>query len=102
MLGDSGDRQAAPREFGERTLKAGRMLYMCQENGTEDPWNTVAMAVCAFEGLHTKEGWEYLLTNRRDIEDIAGVFERASSPEEFTRELITLKERDLTRRTGDG
>ena len=75
---------------------------MRQENGTEDPWNTVAMVVCAFEGLHTKDGWEYLLMNRRDIEDIAGVFERSSTPEEFAGELLRLKERDLARRTGGG
>ena len=53
MLGDHANRHTRPREFGERTLKAGRMLHLCHENGTEDPWNTVAMAVCAFEGLHT-------------------------------------------------
>ena len=102
MFGDQANRQEEPREFGERTLKAGRMLHMCQENGTEDPWNTVAMAVCAFEGLHTKDGWEYLLMNRRDIEDIAGVFERADTPEEFAKEILKLKERDLTRRAGGG
>lgn len=101
MLGDHANRRTEPREFGERTLKAGRMLHMCHENGTEDPWNTVAMAVCAFEGLHTKDGWEYLLMNRRDIEDIAGVFERADTPEEFTRELLQLKQRDLSRRIGE-
>jgi hypothetical protein len=27
---------------------------MCQENAMEDPWNTVAMAVCALVGLHAK------------------------------------------------
>ena len=100
MLGDHAKRQTKPREFGERTLKAGRMLYMCHENGTEDPWNTVAMAVCAFENLHTKDGWEYLLMNRRDIEDIAGIYERADTPEEFARELLRLKQRDVVRRPG--
>ncbi len=102
MVGNFGNRRTEPKEFGERTLKAGRMLHMCQESGTEDPWNTVAMAVCAFEGLHTKDGWEYLLMNRRDIEDIAGLFERSTSPEEFRDGLLELKERDLTRRMGDG
>ena len=102
MPGNFGNSRMEPREFGERTLKAGRMLHMCQENGTEDPWNTVAMAVCAFEGLHTKDGWEYLLMNHRDIEDIAGVFDRSSTPEEFAGELLRLKERDLARRTGGG
>lgn len=100
MFGDFEQRRATPREFGERTLKAGRMLHMCRENGTEDPWNTVAMAVCAFEGLHTKDGWEFLLMNRNDIEDIAGVYERADTPEEFTAQLLRLKERGLTGRTG--
>ena len=100
MLGDHAKRQTEPREFGERTLKAGRMLYMCHENGTEDPWNTVAMAVCAFEGLHTKDGWEYLLMNRRDIEDIANLYEKADTPEAFTRGLLRLKERDVVRRPG--
>lgn len=92
MFGDHANRQKT-REFGERTLKAGRMLHMCRENGTEDAWNTVAMAVCAFEGLHTKDGWEYLLMNRRDIEDIAGLFERSTSPEEFRDGLLDLKQR---------
>ena len=100
MLGDHANRQTRPREFTERTLKAGRMLHMCRENGTEDPWNTVAMAVCAFEGLHPKDGWEYLLMNRNDIEDIAGVYERANNAEEFTEQLLRLKGRGLTRRTG--
>lgn len=102
MFGDHAKGRTEPREFGERALKAGRMLHMCRENGTEDPWNTVAMAVCAFENLHTKDGWEYLLMNRNDIEDIAGVFERADTPEEFATQLRRLKERGLTRRPGNG
>lgn len=101
MLGDHAKRQTEPREFDERTLKAGRMLHMCHENGTEDPWNTVAMAVCAFENLHTKDGWEYLLMNRRDIEDIAGLYDRADTPEEFASELLRLKQRDVVRRPGN-
>ena len=40
--------------------------------------------------------------NRRDIEDIVGVFDRSYTPEEFARELLRLKERDLARRTGGG
>jgi hypothetical protein len=100
MLGDHANRQTRPREFGERTLKAGRMLFMCHESGTEDPWNTVAMAVCAFEGLHTKDGWEYLLMNRRDIEDIANLYEKADTPEAFAEGLLRLKERDVVRRPG--
>jgi hypothetical protein len=39
MLGDHANRHTKPREFGERALKAGRMLHMCHENGTEDPWD---------------------------------------------------------------
>ena len=31
--------------------------------------------------------------NRRDIEDIAGLFERSTSPEEFRDGLLELKER---------
>lgn len=102
MLGDHARDRTGPKEFGERTLKAGRMLHMCRENGTEDPWNTVAMAVCAFEKLHTKDGWEFLLMNRNDIEDIAGAYEKAGSPEEFAGELLRLKERSLPRRAGEG
>lgn len=95
MLGHSPDGRPSPREFGKRTLKAGRLLYMSRESGVEDPWNNIALAVCAFEELHTKDGWEYLLTNRRDIEDVAGVYARAETPEQFREELLRLKERDL-------
>lgn len=93
MLGDSPDGRPAPREFGKRTLKTGRLLHMFRESGVEDPWSNVALAVCAFEELHTKDGWEYLLTNRRDIEDIAGVYAKAASPEEFREKLSRLKGR---------
>ena len=95
MLGDSPDGRPAPREFGKRTLKAGRLLHLSRESGVEDPWNNLALAVCAFEELHTKDGWEYLLTNRRDIEDIADVYAKATTPEEFREELMRLKARDL-------
>ncbi len=95
MLGHSPDGRPSPREFGKRTLKAGRLLHMSRESGNEDPWNNIALAVCAFEELHTKDGWEYLLTNRRDIEDVADVYARAESPEQFREELLRLKERDL-------
>ena len=56
MLEDHATGHPRPRECGERALKAGRMLYTCHETGTEEPWNTVAMAVCAFEGLHSNSG----------------------------------------------
>ena len=45
----------APKEYGSRTLKAGRMYHLCLEREIEDPWNVVVLAICAFEGMHTKE-----------------------------------------------
>ena len=95
MLGNSPDGRPSPREFGKRTLKTGRLLHMSRESGVEDPWNNIALAVCAFEELHARDGWEYLLTNRRDIEDVADVYARAETPEQFREELLRLKERDL-------
>ena len=95
MLGDSRDGKRTPREFGKRTLKTGRLLHMSRESGVEDPWSNIALAVCAFEELHTKDGWEYLLTNRRDIEDIADVYAKATTPEEFKEELLRLKQRGI-------
>lgn len=98
MSEDSRDGRLSPREYDSRTLKAARMYHLCGEE--EDRWNVVALAVCAFEDLHTKDGWEFVLTNRRDIEDVAGVFGRADSPEEFRDGLLELKEKDLERRLG--
>lgn len=92
--------ELAPKEYGERTLKAARMYHLCGEE--EDRWSVVALAVCAFEGLHVKDGWEFVLSNRRDIEDVAGVFSRSESPEDFRAGIIALKEHDLRRRMGVG
>ena len=91
MPGHSPDGRPSPREFEKRTLKAGRLLHMSRVGGIADPWNNIALAVCAFEELHTKDGWEYLLTNRRDIEDVADVYARAETPEQFREELLRLK-----------
>lgn len=43
---------------------------------------------------------EYMLTNRRDVEDVGRLFERANSSEEFAEGLRELKERDLKERLG--
>ena len=90
--------ELSPREYGSRTLRAGRMYQLCLEREIEDPWNVLVLAICAFEGLHTKEAWEYVLLNRRDVEDIAGVFEKSSTPDEFRERLTELKERELAQR----
>lgn len=90
----------APKEYGSLTLKAGRMYHLCRDQEAGEVWNVVVSAMCAFEQMHVKEGWEYVLLNRRDIEDIAGVFERSSSPEEFREGIIKLKEQELENRMG--
>lgn len=91
----------APKEYSSLTLKAGRIYYLFQQQEVEDIWNLVVSAICAFENMHIKEGWEYVLLNRRDIEDIAGVFERSNSPEEFRDGVLKLKERELAKRLGE-
>jgi hypothetical protein len=84
------------KEFEERTLNAARLHYLlCQETGIEDPWHTIVLAVCAFDKLHLKDGWEFVLMNKQDIEDVGQLFERSNSPEEFKEGLIELKEQDL-------
>jgi hypothetical protein len=88
----------APKDYSNRIMKAARMYHLCGEE--EDSWSSVALAVCAFEGLHTKDGWEFVLTNRRDIENVAEVFGKAGSPEEFRDGILELKEKDLKRRMG--
>lgn len=100
MSEDSINGDLSPKEYSDRTLKAARMYHLCGEE--EDRWSVVALAVCAFEGLHTKDGWEFVLTNRRDIEEVAGIFGQAGSPEEFRDGLLELKEKDLKRRMGVG
>ena len=84
------------KEFEERTLNAARLHHLLrQETGIEDPWHTIVLAMCAFDKLHLKDGWEFVLTNKQDIEDVGLLFERANSPEEFRAGLIELKEQDL-------
>ena len=84
------------KEYGERTLNAARLHYLLrQETGIEDPWHTIVLAICAFDKLHLKDGWEFVLMNRRDIEDVGRLFERSNSPEEFREGLLELKEQDL-------
>lgn len=98
MAEDPAGDDLSPKEYSSRTLKAARMYHLCGEE--EDRWSVVALAVCAFEGLHTKDGWEFVLSNRKDIEDVAGVYSQASSPEEFKEGILALKEQDLKRRMG--
>ena len=84
------------KEYGERTLNAARLHHLLrQETGIEDPWHTIVLAICAFDKLHLKDGWEFVLMNRRDIEDVGRLFERSNSPEEFREGLLELKEQDL-------
>ena len=84
------------KEYGERTLKLARLYSLLrQECGIEEPWHIMALTTCAFEGLHTKEGWEFVLANKQDIEDVGQLFERSNSPQEFKEGLIELKEQDL-------
>jgi hypothetical protein len=84
------------KEFNERTLGAARLHHLlCRETGIEDPWHTIVLSICAFDKLHLKDGWEFVLMNKQDIEDVSQVFESSNSPEEFREGLIELKERDL-------
>ena len=84
------------KEYAERTLKAARLYSLLrQECGIEEPWHIMALTTCAFEQVHIKEGWEFVLANKQDIEDVGQLFERSNSPEEFREGLIELKEQDL-------
>ena len=92
-------REIPVKEYGERTLNAARLYALLRrESGVENPWQVMVLAVCCFERLHIRDGWEFALANRQDIEDVAGVFERANSPQEFREGIIELKERDLMER----
>ena len=96
MSEDFGEREPTVKEYGKRTLNAARLYSLLrQEGNVEDPWHVMVLAVCSFEQMHIRDGWEFALTNRQDIEDVAGVFERANSPQEFREGLIELKEQDL-------
>jgi len=52
--------------------------------------------------MHIKEGWEFVLANKQDIEDVGQLFERSDSPEEFRDGLIELKEQDLMKQLERG
>ncbi|MGB3635022.1 MAG: hypothetical protein WA982_13340 [Rubrobacteraceae bacterium] len=98
---NSGGRDLPVKEFGERTLNAGRLYSLLRgEAGIEDPWHIMALSLCSFEQMHPKDGWEYMLTNRKDIEDVGRLFERSNSQEEFREGLLALKEQDLRGRLG--
>ncbi len=100
MFGDYSEDSLPPvKEYGERTLNAGRMYYLLrQECGVEDPWHIMVLALCSFDRMHLKDGWDFVLTNRQDIEDIGQLFERSNNPMEFREGLIELKEQDLRKR----
>jgi hypothetical protein len=84
------------KEYAERTLKVARLYSLLrQECGIEEPWHIMALTTCAFEQMHIKEGWEFVLANKQDIEDVGQLFERSNTPEEFRDGLIELKEQDL-------
>lgn len=87
------------KEYGERTLNAARLYSLLrQELQMEEPWHTMVLSICAFEKLHIKDGWEFVLINKQDIEDVGQLFEQSTSPEEFREGLIKLKEQDLMQR----
>ena len=59
------------KEFDERTLGAARLHHLLlRETGIEDPWHTIVLAICAFDKLHLKDGWEFVLMHKRDIEEV--------------------------------
>ena len=89
-------REIPVKEYGERTLKVARLYSLLrQECEIEEPWHIMALTTCAFEQMHIKEGWEFVLANKQDIEDVGQPFERSNSPQEFKEGLIELKEQDL-------
>lgn len=91
------------KEFSEQTLNAARLYSLLrQEIGLEDPWHQIVIAHCAFEKKHIKDGWEFVMLNRGDIEEVGQLFERSESPEEFKDGLIELKEKDLMERMERG
>lgn len=90
------------KEFDERALNVARFYSLLrQECEMEEPWHIMVLATCAFERMHIKDGWEFFLTNRKDIEDLGELFENSNSPDEFREGLIKLKEDDLKRRMGE-
>jgi hypothetical protein len=96
MPEDFEEKELQVKEYGKRTLKAARLYSLLRRQGdVKDPWHVMVLATCAFEEMQIRDGWEFALTNRQDIEDVTGVFERAKSPQEFRDGLIELKEQDL-------
>ncbi len=96
MSEDFEERELVPKEYTRRTVKAARLYSLLRrQSDVKDPWHVMVLAVCSFEEMHLRDGWEFALTNRQDIEDVAGVYERANSPQEFREGIIELKERDL-------
>ena len=96
-------REIRVKEYGLRTLNVARLYSLLrQETGLEDPWHIMVLATCAFEQIHLKDGWEFVLTNRQDIEDVGQLFERSNTPDEFREGLIELKEQDLRERMERG
>lgn len=97
------ERDLPVKEYGKRTLKAARLYSLLrQECDIEDPWHIMVLSICSFEQIHLKDGWEFVLTNRQDIEEVGQLFERATSPKEFREGLIELKEQDLRERMERG
>lgn len=98
MSGNSGS-GLPPKEYDQRTLNAARLYSLLrQECDVQDPWHIMVVAVCSFEQLHAKDGWEFVLANKQDIEDVGQLFEKSGSPEEFAEGLRELKELDLIQR----
>ena len=94
-----GARDLPVKEYGERTLSAARLYSLLrQECGIDDPWHVIVVSLCSFERMHLKDGWEFVLLNRKDIEDVGHLFETSNSPEELKDGLIALKEQDLLER----
>ncbi len=103
MFEDFEGRGLAVKEYEERTLNAARLYSLLrQECAIEDPWHIIVLATCAFEHIHLKEGWEFVLLHQQDVEDVGKLFERSTSPEEFRDGLMELKERDLMERMERG
>lgn len=87
------------KEYSEQTLNAARLYSLLrQEIEIEEPWHQIVLAHCAFEKKHIKDGWEFVMLNRGDIEEVGQLFERSETPEEFRDGLIELKEKDLMER----
>ena len=97
------EREIRVKEYGLRTLNVARLYSLLrQQGGLQDPWHIMVLATCAFEQIHIKDGWEFVLTNRRDIEDVGQLFERSNTPDEFREGLLELKEQDLRERMERG